>query len=162
MTMTDDQLTEWLTALIEAKPDLVLHDQGTGRWTVRYGATGPAVEWDSRTTKVSVTCGDTIYTGESPTAHRSALAFAEGYAIGSTGKRYANNCTAALSWLLDAHDNRVFWDDRSIHMHDNYLIGYVYFDDNGPAGFRACSQLTGQPVELPGVFPASFDPSEYD
>ena len=162
MTMTDDQLTEWLQALIGANPDLVRHDPQTGTWTVSFGATGPTVEWVSGRTVASVGCGDSIYAGDGTDAHRKALAFATGYANGRFGTRAANNCTAALTWLLDAHDNRVFWDDRSIHMHDNYLIGYVYFDDNGPVGFRACSQLTGQPVELPGVFPASFDPSEYD
>jgi len=160
--MTDDQLTKWLTALIEAKPDLVLHDPETGCWTVRYGATGPTVEWDSRTAKASVRCGDTVYAGRSRTAHRSALAFAEGYAIGSTGKRYANNCTAALEWTLDAHLNRMFVGDEGIYTLRETMLGYVYFDENGPAGFRGCSQLTGEPVEFPGVFPASFDLSEYD
>lgn len=161
MGMTDDQLTKWLTALIEAKPDLVLHDPETGCWTVRYGATGPTVEWDSRTAKASVRCGDTVYAGRSRTAHRSALAFAEGYAIGSTGKRYANNCTAALEWTLDAHLNRLFDPDDNLYG-ERDLIGYVWFDDDGPAGFRACSQTTGLPVDLPGVFPVTFDRSIYD
>lgn len=160
--MTDDQLSAWLNALIAAKPEFVSHDPQRTRWVVRFGDDGPTVEWDSRSREMFTDCGDNRYMAGGPEVHRSALAFAEGYAIGRSGPRHNNACTAALEWLLDQHLNRMFWDDESIHMHKGTLIGYVCFDDDGPAGFRGCSQLTGQPVELPGVFPASFDPSEYD
>lgn len=162
MTMTDDQLTEWLQALVDAKPDLVSHDPQRTQWTVRFGDNGPTVEWDSRTREMFADCGDRRYTATGPAVHRSALAFAEGYAIGSSGLRHSNGCTAALEWLLDQHLNRMFVGDEGIYTLRETMLGYVYFDENGPAGFRGCSQLTGEPVEFPGVFPASFDLSEYD
>lgn len=162
MSMTDDQLTEWLTALIDAKPYMVLHDHERARWAVVFGDGGPTVEWCSRTHEASASCGPYQHTAVGSHVHRSALAFAEGYAIGTSGRRERNACTAALEWLLDQHFNRAFGGSEGIHTLRGTVIGYVYFDENGPAGFRGCSLLTGQAVEFPGVFPRSFDPSEYD
>lgn len=161
MSLMHDQLTEWLTGLIEARPTQVRLDKW-GDWFARFGDSGPVLSWSPRNATASAGTKEAGRTYKGRMAPTEALAFATGFALGAGQTLDPNECTAALEWLLDAHLNWQFDHDNNLHG-EHELIGYVYCDDDGePVGFRGCSQLTGQPVDLPGVFPASFDMSIYD